>query len=143
MIYKDKPENFNPKLEAVGCFVQCDGDIILLHRQDHKPQGNTWGIPSGKVDSGENPKITALRETEEETGIKIPENKMTYFSTVYVRFQEYDFVYHMYHANLKEKSKIKISNREHKGAKWIAPGKAMGLPLIEDLDGCIKMFFGI
>lgn len=143
MIYKNKPENFNPKLEAVGCFVQCKGKIILLHRQNHKPQGDTWGIPSGKVDAGEDPKITVLRETEEETGIKIPESQIAYFSTVYVRFPEYDFVYHMFHANLEETVEIKINDREHKDAKWIAPRKAFDLPLIEDLDGCIKFFFGI
>jgi hypothetical protein len=68
---------------------------------------------------------------------------MLYFSTVYVRFEEYDFVYHIYHTNLQEKFDVKINEREHKNAKWATPKEALVLPLIEDLDGCIKMFFGI
>jgi 8-oxo-dGTP pyrophosphatase MutT (NUDIX family) len=94
MIYKEIPENFNPKFEAVGTFVCCNGEIILLHRQDYKPQGGTWGIPSGKRDDGESPLDTACREILEETGIRIPRDEMKYFSVIYVRNAEYDFIYY-------------------------------------------------
>ena len=143
MIHRTMPKKFNPKFEAVGSFVQFNGEIILLHRQNHKPQGGTWGIPSGKRDDGENPLDTACRETAEETGVVIPRDEMKFFSTVYVRFADYDFVYHMYHAKLDNKPEIKISSSEHKAAKWISPKDALDLPLIEDLDGCMQLFFGI
>ena len=143
MIYKIMPENFNPKFEAVGSFVQCNGEIILLHRQNHKPQGDTWGIPSGKRDNGEDTLDTACRETAEETGIMIPQDKMKFFSTVYVRFPDYDFVYHMYHTTLDNKPEIRINQSEHKAAKWISPKEALNLPLIQDLDACIQLFYGV
>ncbi len=137
------PKNFNPKFEVVGSFVQCNGEIILLHRQNHKPQGNTWGIPSGKIHKGESLLDTVCRETTEETGLVIPRDEMKFFSTVYVKFPDYDFVYHMFHTELNEKAEIKISECEHKDAKWISPKDALDLPLIEDLDGCMELFFGI
>jgi 8-oxo-dGTP pyrophosphatase MutT (NUDIX family) len=137
------PKKFNPKFEAVGSFIQYDGEIILLHRQNHKPQGDTWGIPSGKRDNGENPLDTACRETAEETGVVIPRDEMKFFSTIYIRFANYDFVYHMYHAKLDSKPEIKINESEHKAAKWISPKDALSLPLIEDLDACMELFFGI
>ena len=143
MIYLEKPQNFNPKFEVIGNFVQHNGEIILLHRQDHKPQGDTWGIPSGKIHNGESPLDTAHRETAEETGLIIPREEIKFFSTVYVKFPDYDFIYHMFHANLDAKVEIIISKDEHKGAKWISPQDAFELPLIEGLDGCIKLFFGI
>lgn len=143
MIYRTMPKKFNSKFEAVGSFVQCNGEIILLHRQNHKPQGGTWGIPSGKRDGEESPLDTACRETAEETGIVIPHNDMKFFSTVYVKFADYDFVYHIFHANLNSKPTIKISRGEHKAAKWISPKATLDLPLIEDLDGCIQLFFDI
>lgn len=143
MIYETMPKDFNPKFEAVGSFIQCNGEIILLHRQNHKPQGGTWGIPSGKRDNGENPLDTACRETAEETGIVIPRDKMKFFSTIYVKFADYDFVYHIFYATLNNKAEIKIHNSEHKDAKWILPKVALDLPLIQDLDGCIQLFFGI
>jgi len=42
MLYTETPEIFNPKFEAVGCFVEYEGKIILLLRQDHKRQPNTY-----------------------------------------------------------------------------------------------------
>ncbi len=42
MISKDKLENFTPKFEVVSCFVEYKNEILLLLRQDHKPQHNTW-----------------------------------------------------------------------------------------------------
>jgi len=143
MIFAKKPRIFDPKFEAVGCFVQCDGKIILLHRQNHKPQGDTWGIPSGKIDQKENPATTMLREIKEETGIIIPKNELNSYSTIYVKFRDYDFVYHIFYTTIDEKQKIKIKNDEHKDSKWITPEDALKLPLIEDLDGCIKLFYKI
>jgi hypothetical protein len=43
MLVSDKTKDFNPKFEVVSCFIEVEGRILLLHRADHKPQGNTWG----------------------------------------------------------------------------------------------------
>lgn len=49
-IYLEKPEGFNPKFEVVGCcFLHYQDKILLLHRQDFKPEGNCSGIPGGKL----------------------------------------------------------------------------------------------
>lgn len=143
MIYRKTPEIFHPRFEVVGCFIQCDGEIILLHRQDHKPEGGTWGIPSGKIHEGESLLDTACRETSEETGLRIPHDRMKFFSTAYVKFTDYDFIYHMFHTEIDQKAEIKINEREHKNARWISPKDALNLPLIEDLDNCIKLFFNL
>ena len=39
MISTAEIENFNKKFDVVSVFVEHDGKILLLHRQDHKPQG--------------------------------------------------------------------------------------------------------
>lgn len=141
MIFLEKPENFNPIFEVVGNFVQCNEEIILLHRQDYKPEGGTWGIPSGKIDPGETMKIAVIRETKQETGLIIPEEEFKFFKSVYVRYPTYDFVYHMFFLGLEDKPDIKISEAEHTEARWIKPQEAFNLPLIEDLDTCLKLFF--
>lgn len=50
MLYTEKPEPFNNPTEIVGCFVECQGKILMLHRQDHKEHGDHYGPPGGKVD---------------------------------------------------------------------------------------------
>jgi len=66
MIYKTEPENFISRFEIVSCYVEHDGKILILHRQNHKPQGNTWGLPAGKIDDNEDKIEAMLREIFEE-----------------------------------------------------------------------------
>ncbi len=141
MIYKERPQNFNPKFEVVSCFVEYNGEILLLYRQDHKPEGNTWGVPAGKVDSGEHILETMVRETQEETGFILPPRQLSYFGKIYVKYPDYDFIYHIYQTKLDQRQKVAINHKEHKDFKWISPENALNMPLIQDLDACIKLFY--
>lgn len=141
MIYEIRPSVFNPIFDVVGCFVENNKEILLLHRQDYKPQGNTWGIPSGKVDSGENLIQALSRELIQETGIYIDKNKINSFKSVFVKYSNYDFIYHMYHLELTKRNKIRINHEEHKNYIWISPEKSLRMNLIQDLESCIKLLY--
>lgn len=143
MIYLKKPDSFKPAYEAVGCFLEFNNEIILLLRQDHKPQENTWGLPSGKINPGENPKSAMIREIKEETGIIVPAGKLKFFMTIYVKNKGNNFIYHIYNAYLPKKKEIKINTKEHKLGQWINCNEALNLPLIKELDNCIKLFYKI
>jgi ADP-ribose pyrophosphatase YjhB (NUDIX family) len=59
----------DPKVVACS-IVEMDGRIVLLKRAID-PQKGKWVLPGGYVDRGEEVKAAALRETEEECGLKI------------------------------------------------------------------------
>ncbi|MCX6744861.1 MAG: NUDIX hydrolase [Candidatus Parcubacteria bacterium] len=142
MIFEERPADFNPVFEAVGCFLQCQGEILLLLRQGHKKSGNTWGLPSGKVDDADQSNHLAMkREIFEETGLAIPLDDIIFFQTIFVRNDGVDFVYHIYFCLLKERPEVKITPKEHKGFQWIDPELAKKLVLIHDLDNCIDLFY--
>jgi len=141
MIYKERPQNFNPKFDVVSCFVEYNGETLLLHRQDHKPEGNTWGVPAGKVDTGESLLEAMTREIQEETGFVLPSSQLSYFGKVFVQYPDYGFIYHIYHTKLDQRQKVAINHKEHKNFKWISPENALNMPLIQDLDACIKLFY--
>jgi len=143
MIYREKPRDFNSKFNVVSCFVEYDRKILLLHRQDHKPEGNTWCVPAGKVDEGEKILEATVREIREETGFGIPSSQIKYFGKVYVKYPEYDFIYHIFNTRLDKQQKVAINHNEHKDFKWISPKNALNVPLIQDLDACIKLFYKI
>jgi 8-oxo-dGTP pyrophosphatase MutT (NUDIX family) len=141
MIFREKPEGFISRFDVVSCFLERDGKILLLLRQDHKPQGNTWGVPAGKVDEGESKEDSIRREIIEETGYAVTGN-IDFVATLYVRYPGYDFMYHMFHYIVADDTDIIIEPSEHKAYRWVTPREALQLPLIEDEDACIELFYG-
>lgn len=53
-------------VEAAGGIVERDGLIAVVHR----PRYDDWSLPKGKLDKGETFEQAALREIEEETGLR-------------------------------------------------------------------------
>jgi ADP-ribose pyrophosphatase YjhB (NUDIX family) len=58
----------DPKLAALSV-VEMDGEIVVLKR-GIEPQRGKWILPGGFVDRGEEVKAAAVRETEEECGVR-------------------------------------------------------------------------
>ncbi|MEI6672827.1 MAG: NUDIX hydrolase [bacterium] len=139
MISKNKPDNFTPKFEVVSCFVEYKDEILLLLRQDHKPQPNTYGVPAGKVDPGETLRKAMKREGKQETTINL--HGATYIDKLFVRYDDYDFVYHMFIKKFEKEPKVSINIEEHKSYTRVNPKKALEMNLIQDLDECITLFY--
>jgi len=59
----------NP-IVAAGCLVLDDGRALLVRRSVEPARGK-WGLPSGYGEAGERPEETAVRETFEETGLRV------------------------------------------------------------------------
>ena len=59
----------DPKV-AVGVVIDREGLIVLV-RRGHEPQIGRWSFPSGFIDAGETLEDAAMREAEEETGLRI------------------------------------------------------------------------
>src|SRR5262245_44679480 len=53
-------------VRAAGGLVVQDGKVLLVHR----PKYDDWSFPKGKCDSSEGDEACALREVEEETGLR-------------------------------------------------------------------------
>jgi len=140
-IFETRPRGFKPKFEVVGCFCESNDKILLLHRQDHKPEGNTWSMPAGKKDKGEEVPIAMRRELEEETGIIGGDGNLKHLVKFFVRYPDYDFVYHIFRLRLQEDAKVVINNQEHKDYRWVRPKEALQMNLIGQLDKCIKFTY--
>lgn len=59
----------NP-VPAVGLLIEKDGGIVLIRRAN-PPHQDEWTLPSGFIESDESAEEAAIREAEEETGLKI------------------------------------------------------------------------
>jgi 8-oxo-dGTP diphosphatase len=55
-----------PQVRAAGGVVRRGGRVLVVHR----PKYDDWTLPKGKLDPGESDEQAALREVEEETGLR-------------------------------------------------------------------------
>lgn len=61
------PAKVLPDVLAAGAVVRSGKRVLLVHR----PRYNDWSFPKGKLDRGEHALAAAVREVEEETGLKV------------------------------------------------------------------------
>jgi 8-oxo-dGTP diphosphatase len=58
---------------AACALVDADGRVLLAQRPTGKPMAGLWEFPGGKVEDGERPEQTLIRELKEELGILVNE----------------------------------------------------------------------
>ncbi len=63
-IWADFNKIYKPITAAGGVIFNSEGKVLLIHRR------GSWDLPKGKMDDGETPAQTAVREVQEETGLR-------------------------------------------------------------------------
>ena len=76
-------------LVAACALLDVDGRVLLAQRPAGKPMAGLWEFPGGKVESGERPEDSLIRELREELGIVVREAclaPLTFASHAYPEF---------------------------------------------------------
>ena len=74
---------------AACALVDADGRVLLAQRPQGKPMAGLWEFPGGKIEHGERPEETLIRELKEELGIVVREEclaPLTFASHAYPDF---------------------------------------------------------
>jgi 8-oxo-dGTP diphosphatase len=137
----EEPSDFKPKFRVVSAYILVSDRFLLLLRNEDKSEGNKWGVPGGKIDDGETPGQAVRREIAEETGIELAEERFDFFKTAYVRYPDYDFIFHMYSARLEAEPSLVVSLSEHQEARWMTPEEALSSALVMGNEVLVREFF--
>ena len=76
-------------LVAACALVDVDGRVLVTRRPKGKMMAGLWEFPGGKVEAGELPERTLIRELQEELGIEVTEAclaPLTFASHAYADF---------------------------------------------------------
>jgi 8-oxo-dGTP diphosphatase len=104
---------------AGGVVVRADGRIAVIHR----PRYDDWSLPKGKLDGDETFEQGALREVEEETGIRgriLEELSPTRYRDRKGR----DKIVHWYRMDFDGEPLAFAPNDEVDELRWLTPSEA-------------------
>ena len=79
----------NVVLVAACALVDEDGRVLIAERPAGRPMAGLWEFPGGKVEAGERPEETLIRELQEELGIVVNQEclaPLTFASHAYPDF---------------------------------------------------------
>jgi ADP-ribose pyrophosphatase len=75
----------HPGASAVVPFLdpprEADPRVVLIRQFRHAADDFLWEVPAGRLDAGENPETCAMRELEEETGMRA--RRLERLTTIY------------------------------------------------------------
>lgn len=60
-----------PIRKAVRCYLIKDDKVVVTKYKEGNKKSGYYDIPGGKIEEGEIPEQTAIREMKEETGVKV------------------------------------------------------------------------
>ncbi len=129
-VFRVMPKDFKPQVEVASCHIEVDGKFLFAKRSPHKPFGDTWGLPGGKLEEGETPRQASIREIHEEVGITLDDQNLLDVTPLYIRRPNIDFVYYLFHYKFDEIPNVTL-NDEHCDYCWVTLKDALNLDLIE------------
>ncbi len=82
---------------VVACaLIDPDGRILLAQRPPQKAMGGLWEFPGGKVEPGETPEATLIRELAEELGIAVQEACLAPFTFASHAYNDFHLLMPLY-----------------------------------------------
>ena len=95
-----------------------DGKILLTQRHPNKEWGLKWECSGGAILKGERSIDGARRELQEEIGITISKEKLTYLGKTIM--SEYQCIMYTYLVVLTDEVELKLQPEEVVNAKWVS-----------------------
>lgn len=112
-------------MRVVGCFLEYDNKFVLVHRLPHKADGDTWGLPSGKVEDGESDIEAIQRELFEETGYHASPEEIEVLSTdKFVSPRGDTITYITHRVKLNRPHSVTIEAAAHSEYRWVTIDEA-------------------
>ncbi|MEJ8475749.1 (deoxy)nucleoside triphosphate pyrophosphohydrolase [Roseibium algae] len=113
-------------LVAACALVDVDGRILLAQRPEGKSMAGLWEFPGGKVEVGERPEETLIRELDEELGICVNEACLAPLTFASHAYEDFHLLMPLYICRRWDGTP---SGREGQALKWVRPARLRDYPM--------------
>jgi 8-oxo-dGTP diphosphatase len=105
-------------LVAAVALLNEEGKVLLAKRPPGRPLAGLWEFPGGKVDPGEDPETTLIRELMEELGIEIARADLVPLTFASHAYPEFHLLMPLY---LCKRWEGDIAAQENQELLWVKP----------------------
>ena len=113
-------------LVAACALVDTDNRILLAQRPEGKSLAGLWEFPGGKVETGETPEETLVRELDEELGIQTKVACLAPLSFASHTYETFHLLMPLYVCRRWDGT---VSGREGQQLAWVRPTRLGDYPM--------------
>jgi 8-oxo-dGTP diphosphatase len=113
-------------LVAACALIDADGRVLIAQRPSGKPMAGLWEFPGGKVESGEQPEESLIRELKEELGIDVKQECLAPLTFASHRYPDFHLLMPLYVCRWWEGI---VEAREAQRLKWVRPSNLRDYPM--------------
>jgi 8-oxo-dGTP diphosphatase len=111
---------------AACALVDADGRVLIAERPAGRTMAGLWEFPGGKVEQGERPEDTLIRELEEELGIVVKEACLAPLTFASHSYPEFHLLMPLYVCRRWEGTP---TAREGQRLAWVRPNQLKEYPM--------------
>jgi 8-oxo-dGTP diphosphatase len=112
---------------VVACaLVDPDKRVLIAQRPEGKALAGLWEFPGGKLEAGERPEATLIRELHEEIGITVKEACLAPLTFASHAYEDFHLLMPLYICRRWEGS---VVAREGQKLAWVRPNKLRDYPM--------------
>ncbi len=113
-------------LVAACALLDPDGRALIAQRPAGKTMAGLWEFPGGKVEAGERPEDTLIRELEEELGIVVDEQCLAPLTFASHSYPEFHVLMPLYVCRRWNRT---VAPREGQRLVWVRPRELRNYPM--------------
>ena len=113
-------------LVAACALVDADGRVLIAQRPPGKDMEGLWEFPGGKMEPGERPEDTLIRELAEELSITVTEPCLAPLTFASHSYPTFHLLMPLYICRRWDGT---VTAREHKALKWVRPNELRNYPM--------------